>query len=103
MDLKQLMGLIIDELYSGLTGGTAELPLPPNTFLSFLSPGIPLEESAFDWAIAGSFAGPTPLPLPYFSELVKKIQSGDPNDPNNQPMNLDLAVEGQDLAPKVGV
>ena len=93
MDLKQLMGIVIDKLYSGLTGGTAELPLPPNMFLSFLSPGIPWEESAFDWAIAGPFAGPTPLTLPYFSELVKKIQGGDPNDPNNQPIDRAQAID----------
>ena len=55
MNLKELSGRIIDELYSGLTGGTAELPLPSNMMINWVQPGIPFHESAFDWAIAGPY------------------------------------------------
>lgn len=40
MDLKELGGRIIDELYSGLTGGSAELPLPQNMIINWVQPGI---------------------------------------------------------------
>jgi hypothetical protein len=65
LDLKQLMGKVIDSLYDGLTGGSAELPLPQNIMLNWLSPGLPLHESSFDFAIAGPYAGPSPLTLDY--------------------------------------
>ena len=90
MDLKELSGRIIDELYSGLTGGTAELPLPKNMIINWIQPGIPFHESAFDWAIAGPFAGPTPLTLDYFRELVETIQGG---DDDNAPMDRAVAIE----------
>lgn len=70
MDLKQIMGHVIDTLYQGLTGGSAELPLPTNVNLNWLMPGLPFHESAFDFALAGPYAGPTPLTLDYFKELV---------------------------------
>jgi hypothetical protein len=73
MDLKDLMGTVIDTLYAGLTGGSAELPLPDNVNLNWLMPGLPFHESAFDFAIAGPYAPPTPLTLPYFKELVAAI------------------------------
>lgn len=76
MRLEDLSGKIIDELYSGLTGGSAELPLPENININWLQPGIPFHESAFDWAIAGPYAGPTPLTLDYFRELVETLQGG---------------------------
>jgi hypothetical protein len=81
MTLEELSGRIIDELYSGLTGGTAELPLPANMMINWIQPGIPFHESAFDWAIAGPFAGPTPLTMEYFKELVK-LNLGDDNTPD---------------------
>lgn len=73
MDLEELSGLIIEQLYSGLTGGSAELPLPANININWIQPGIPFHESAFDWALAGPYAGPTPLTLDYFKELVKTL------------------------------
>lgn len=76
VDLKQLMGQVIDTLYQGLTGGSAELPLPTNINLNWLMPGLAFHESAFDFAIAGPYAGPTPLTLDYFKELVA-ANSGD--------------------------
>src|SRR6266702_1015587 len=76
MDLKDLAGRIIDELYSGLTGGTADLPLPANMMINWVQPGIVFDPSAFDWAIAGPFAGPTPLTLDYFKTLVKAFEDG---------------------------
>lgn len=79
MNLKELSGRIIDELYSGLTGGTAELPLPSNMMINWVQPGIPFHESAFDWAIAGPYAGPTQLTLDDFKELVATLQ-GDPDN-----------------------
>jgi hypothetical protein len=90
MDLKELSGRIIDELYSGLTGGTAELPLPQNMIINFISPGMPFHESAFDFAIAGPYAGPTPLTLNYFRELVEAIQG---DDDNNGGMDRNTAIE----------
>lgn len=74
MDLQELMARVIDSLYDGLTGGSAELPLPRNVTLNWLMPGLPFHESAFDFAIAGPFAGPTPLTLDYFKELVAAIE-----------------------------
>lgn len=76
MELEDLMGQVVDELYSGLTGGTAELPLPNNVMLNWLMPGLSFHESAFDFAIAGPFAGPTPLTLDYFKELVEALRTG---------------------------
>jgi len=81
MDINELKGRIIDELYSGLTGGTAELPLPQNMTINWIQPGIPFHESAFDWAIAGPFAGPTPLAMGYFRELVEMFQGGNGGEP----------------------
>lgn len=78
MDLKQLMGRVVDSLYDGLTGGSAELPLPDNTMINFLMPGVPFHESAFDFAVAGPFAGPTPLTLDYFRELVETLMGDGP-------------------------
>lgn len=74
MDIKQLCALIIDELYSGLTGGTADLPLPANMMINWVQPSIAFDPSAFDWAIAGPYAGPTPLTLDYFKSLVKAFE-----------------------------
>lgn len=88
MTLKELGNRIIDELYAGLTGGTAELPLPQNMVINWVQPGIPFHESAFDWAIAGPYAGPTPLTLDYFRELVKTIQGE-----GDQAMSREQAVE----------
>lgn len=90
MDLKQLSGRIVDELYSGLTGGSAELPLPENTLINWIQPGIPFHESAFDFAIAGPYAGPSPLTLDYFRELVETLQG---DDDGNGGMDRDAAVE----------
>ena len=66
LTLEQLMNRIIDELYAGLTGGSADLPLPQNMQINWIQPGLVFDESAFDWAIAGPFAGPTPQTLPFF-------------------------------------
>jgi hypothetical protein len=63
MDTKEIMGRLVDVLYEGLTGGSADLPLPQNTVLNFLMPGVPFHESFFDFAVAGPFAGPTPATL----------------------------------------
>jgi hypothetical protein len=79
MTLEELSNYIIDQLYAGITGGTADLPLPKNTILNWIQPGIPFHESAFDWAIAGPYAGPTELTLDVFRKLVETIQgNGDP-------------------------
>jgi hypothetical protein len=88
MDLRELSNRVIDELYAGLTGGSAELPLPQNVTINWIQPGIPFHESAFDWAIAGPFAGPTPVTLDYFRELVKTIQGE-----GDQAMSREQAVE----------
>lgn len=74
-DIQTLMGRVVDTLYSGLTGGTADLPLPSDVQLNFIMPGIPFDESAFDFAIAGPFAGPTPLTLASFREIVESLAS----------------------------
>jgi hypothetical protein len=73
MKLDELMGIVIDELYAGLTGGDAELPLPKDTMINWLMPAMVLHESEFDFAIAGPFAGPSPLTLPFFKSLVETI------------------------------
>jgi len=85
MKLEDLSGYIIDYLYGGLTGGTADLPLPENMRINWVQPGIPFHESAFDWAIAGPYAGPTPLTLNDFKDLVETLK-GDDGD-------LDTAIE----------
>lgn len=74
MNLEDLSGRIIEELYSILEGGSAEFPLPANTTINWIQPGMPFHESAFDFAIAGPFAGPTPLSLDAFKEMVKAYQ-----------------------------
>ncbi len=76
MDVKDLMGVVVEELYAGLTGGSADLPLPPRTTINWLQPGLPLHESFFDFAIAGPFAGPTPANLDDFEKLVLTLQRG---------------------------
>ena len=73
MKLDELMGIVIDELYAGLTGGDAELPVPQDTMINWLMPAMVLHESEFDFAIAGPFAGPSPLTLPFFKTLVETI------------------------------
>jgi hypothetical protein len=81
MKLDDLMGYVVDRLYEGLTGGTADLPLPAKVQLNFTNPGIPFHESFFDFAIAGSFAGPTPATLD-FSKLVQVLMG--PEDAREQ-------------------
>lgn len=90
MNLNDLGGYILDTLYSGLTGGSAELPLPQNTILNWIQPGLAFHETAFDFAIAGPFAGPSPLTLPYFRELVQAIMGG---QDGGQPMPREQAIE----------
>ncbi len=80
MDVKDLMGVVVDELYAGLTGGSAELPLPPRTKLNWVLPGIPLHESFFDFAIAGPYAGPSPATLDDFEALMTAIAGEDGDD-----------------------
>ena len=91
MDLNDLGGYLLDALYSGLTGGSAELPLPQNMIINWIQPGIPFHESAFDFAIAGPFAGPSPLTLPYFRELVQAIQGA--GEGGAEPMLREAAIE----------
>jgi hypothetical protein len=95
MNLDDLGGYVLDTLYSGLTGGSAELPLPQNTIINWVQPGLALHETAFDFAIAGPFAGPSPLTLPYFTELVKSIQGAAAGDGNGdgEPMTREKAIE----------
>ncbi|MFF4837999.1 hypothetical protein [Streptomyces sp. NPDC001315] len=78
MKLDELMGIVIDELYAGLTGGDAELPIPQNTMINWMMPSIVMHESEFDFAIAGPFAGPSPLTLPFFKTLVDAIKGDAP-------------------------
>jgi len=80
MKLENLSGEVVNQLYSALTGGTADLPLPGNTIINWVQPGIPFHKSAFDWAIAGPYAGPTPLTLDDFSDLVETLQGTDEED-----------------------
>ena len=84
MDVQDLMGRVVDELYAGLTGGSAELPLPSRTKINWVLPGIPLHESFFDFAIAGPYAGPSPATLDEFEKMVKAIegQNGGDGDGN---------------------
>lgn len=77
-DIKDLMARVIDDLYAGLTGGDAEIPLPANTLINWIQPGIPLHPSEFDFAVAGPYAGPTPLTMGFFRELASVIQGDDP-------------------------
>jgi hypothetical protein len=94
MDVKDLMGIVIDELYAGLTGGSAELPLPPRTKLNWVLPGIPLHESFFDFAIAGPYAGPSPATLDDFEELMKTIAGDDDDDDDDaEPMSRQQVLE----------
>jgi hypothetical protein len=74
MDVKELMGVVVEELYAGLTGGSAELPLPPRTKINWVFPGIPFHASFFDFAISGPFAGPSPATLADFEELMRTIE-----------------------------
>lgn len=92
MDAKQLMGVVVDSLYDGLTGGSAELPLPDNVMLNWVQPGIPFPESAFDFAIAGPYAGPTPLTLDYFRELVETLM-GPQDEEGATPLPREQAIE----------
>jgi hypothetical protein len=78
MKLDELMGIVIDELYAGLTGGDAELPMPKDTIINWMMPAMVFHESEFDFAIAGPFAGPSPLTLPFFKSLVETIMGDDP-------------------------
>lgn len=91
MDLNDLGGYLLDALYSGLTGGSAELPLPQNMVINWIQPGLAFDESAFDFAIAGPFAGPSPLTLPYFRELVEAIQGS--HGEGEAPMPREQAIE----------
>lgn len=95
LTLEQLGNRIIDELYAGLTGGSADLPLPKNLLINWVQPGLVLDPSAFDWAIAGPYAGPTPLTLPDFKKLVESLMAGSQNDANanNPPMDRAAAIE----------
>lgn len=102
MKLDQMMGYIVDRLYEGLTGGTADLPLPRDVQLNFIQPGMPFHESFFDFAIAGPFAGPTPATLDYFRELVETLMGPqNPDDgeergnaePRPMGMSRDKAIE----------
>ena len=110
MKLEDLSGAVVDQLYSALTGGTAELPLPDNMIINWINPGIPFHESAFDWAIAGPYAGPTPLTLDDFRDTVMTLMGegeengggdgGDDNDDGdgdndggNQGMDRAAAIE----------
>lgn len=76
MNVQELMGRVIDELYAGLTGGSAELPLPKGTKVNWVLPGIPLHESFFNFAIAGPYAGPSPATLDDFKALVEALAGG---------------------------
>jgi hypothetical protein len=78
MKLDELMGLVITELYSGMTGGSAQLPMPADTAINWVFPGMTFDESAFDFAIAGPYAGPTPLTLDYFKAIADAILAADP-------------------------
>ena len=78
MKLDELMGIVIDELYAGLTGGDAELPMPKDTIINWIMPAMLFHESEFDFAIAGPFAGPSPLTLPFFKSLVETIMGDNP-------------------------
>jgi len=78
MKLDELMGIVIDELYAGLTGGDAELPMPKDTIINWLMPAMVFHDSEFDFAIAGPFAGPSPLTLPFFKSLVETIMGDNP-------------------------
>jgi len=88
MNLDELSNRIIDQLYSGLTGGSAELPLPKNIMLNWIQPGIPFDASAFDWAISGPYAGPSSLTLDFFRQLVETIQGKE-----GAGMSREMAVE----------
>ncbi|GGS89303.1 hypothetical protein ACFFV7_50395 [Nonomuraea spiralis] len=78
MDLKNMMARVIDELYSGLTGGDAEIPLPGNMVINFIQPGMVFHPSEFDFAVAGPFSGPSPLTLDFFRKLAETIQGDNP-------------------------
>ncbi|MEZ5865423.1 MAG: hypothetical protein R3D25_15660 [Geminicoccaceae bacterium] len=101
MKLDDMMGYVVDRLYEGLTGGTADLPLPKDVQLNFTLPGVPFHESFFDFAIAGPFAGPTPATLDYFRELVETLMGPEQEDdddvgdaePRPMGMSRDKAVE----------
>lgn len=98
MELADLSGRIIDELYSGLTGGSAELPLPENMIINWIQPGIPFHPSAFDFAIAGPYAGPTTLTLDDFRELVDiLLQEGGEGADRNQAVEDAKALYQQNL------
>lgn len=92
LSLEQLGNRIIDELYAGLTGGSAELPLPKNMLVNWVQPGLVFDESAFDWAIAGPFAGPTPQTLPYFRQIVETLMAGG-GEPTSPPLDRAAAIE----------
>lgn len=96
MDVEELMGVVVDALYDGLTGGSAQLPLPDNVMINWIQPGIPLADSAFDFAIAGPYSGPTPLTLAYFRTLVEQFVGGDAQGNNQLPR--EQAVEAAKLA-----
>ena len=93
MELQDLMGRVVDELYAGLTGGSAELPLPSRTVLNWVMPGIPLHESFFDFAIAGPFAGPSPATLDDFESLVNTIVGEQAEGDGGQAMNRAEVIE----------
>ncbi len=96
MDVQDLMGIVIDELRAGLTGGSAELPLPPRTKINWVLPGIPLHESFFDFAIAGPYAGPSPATLDDFEELMNVIagqNSGGEGEQGGQQMDRAQVLE----------
>ncbi len=91
MELKDLMGKVVEEIQMGLTGGTAELPLPANMKINYVTPGIPLRHDFFDFAIAGPFCGPTSETLDDFRDLVEAI-AGDSED-DGEPMSREDVIE----------
>lgn len=80
MDVQDLMGRVVNELYAGLTGGSAELPLPSRTKINWVLPGVPLHESFFDFAIAGPYSGPGPATLDEFEKMVNAIAGQNQGD-----------------------
>jgi len=93
MELQDLMGRVVDELYAGLTGGSAELPLPSRTKINWIMPGIPLHESFFDFAIAGPFSGPSPATLGDFEALVEAIAGDQQGGAGGAPMDRARVIE----------
>ena len=82
MDVQDLMGRVVDELYAGLTGGSAELPLPSRTKINWVLQAS--HSTRVSSILQSRVSSPSPATLDEFEKMVKAIegQNGGDGDGN---------------------